>query len=416
MRSINWSFYFVVAAIVGIVAGYVLTLLFRPGLLPPILRLGGLVEPTTVLLLGTDVVYNDGPGKKADSAAFSGRSDTILVARLDPIRNSITVLQIPRDTQVHISGYGTQKVNAANAIGGPLAARHVVSELLGLPINHFVVLNVQGLVKAVDEVGGVTVQVPKRMQYMDWTAKLKIDLEPGWHTLTGNQSMGFVRYRHDALGDIGRVQRQELFMRAAMDKALNPESWSHLPKLMDLSRQFVYTDMNEGDLLRLANFVRVVPKKNQQLVMLPGNFSGTGDWVCDESDIRQVVARLLGQDWQKPISADVRLAIENNSHYQGLGRRVARMMQAKGYNVVVVKDSPSREMLLRGQGTGAGLADRTRIIAQRANPQEAELVKADLQVNGEVVTASIGDILSSVTIVAGDDLEPIAGSETAAGR
>jgi len=416
LRSINWSFYFVVAAIVGIVAGYVLTLLFRPGLLPPILRLGGLVEPTTVLLLGTDVVYNDGPGKKADSAAFSGRSDTILVARLDPIRNSITVLQIPRDTQVHISGYGTQKVNAANAIGGPLAARHVVSELLGLPINHFVVLNVQGLVKAVDEVGGVTVQVPKRMQYMDWTAKLKIDLEPGWHTLTGNQSMGFVRYRHDALGDIGRVQRQELFMRAAMDKALNPESWSHLPKLMDLSRQFVYTDMNEGDLLRLANFVRVVPKKNQQLVMLPGNFSGTGDWVCDESDIRQVVARLLGQDWQKPISADVRLAIENNSHYQGLGRRVARMMQAKGYNVVVVKDSPSREMLLRGQGTGAGLADRTRIIAQRANPQEAELVKADLQVNGEVVTASIGDILSSVTIVAGDDLEPIAGSETAAGR
>lgn len=417
MKPINWSFYFVVAAILGVIAGYVLTLVFRPGLLPPMLRLGGLVEPTTVLLLGTDVVYNNEPGHmKADAAAFSGRSDTILVARLDPIRNSITVLQIPRDTQVHISGYGTQKVNAANAIGGPLTARHVVSELLGIPIDHFVILNVQGLVKAVDEVGGVTVQVPKRMQYMDWTAKLKIDLEPGWHTLTGNQSMGFVRYRHDALGDIGRVQRQELFMRAAMDKALKPESWTHLPRLLQLSKEYVYTDMNEGDLMKLANFVRVVPKKNQQLVMLPGNFSGTGDWVSDESDIRQVVARLLGQDWQRPISADVRLAIENNSHYQGLGRRVARMMRAKGYNVVVIKDSPDREMMLRGQSNGAGLSDRTRIIAQRANPQEAELVKSDLKGNGEVVTASIGDILSSVTIVAGDDLEPIADSETATGR
>ncbi len=417
MRSINWSFYFVVAAILGVVAGYVLMLAFRPGLLPPILRLGGLVEPTTVLLLGTDVVYNEGVGRrKADSAAFNGRADTILVARLDPIRNSITVLQIPRDTQVHIPGYGTQKVNAANAIGGPDTARRVVSELLGIPIDHFVILNVQGLVKAVDEVGGITVQVPKRMQYMDWTAKLKIDLEPGWHTLTGNQSMGFVRYRHDALGDIGRVQRQELFMRATLDKALKPESWGHLPKLLQLSKEYVYTDMNEGDLMRLANFARVVPKKNQQLVMLPGNFSGTGDWVSDESDIRQVVARVLGQDWQRPISADVRLAIENNSHYQGLGRRVARMMRAKGYNVVVIKDSPGREMLQRGQSTGAGLSDRTKIIAQRANPHEAELVKSDLKGNGEVVIASIGDILSSVTIVAGDDLEPIAESETAAGR
>ncbi|MGC5204346.1 LCP family protein, partial [Klebsiella pneumoniae] len=78
-----------------------------------------------------------------------------------------------------------QKINSANAIGGPLYAKQTVSDLLDLPIDHYVVLNVHGLVELVNELGGVTVDVPKKMQYMDWTAKLKIDLEPGYHTLTG---------------------------------------------------------------------------------------------------------------------------------------------------------------------------------------------------------------------------------------
>ncbi|HEY9786566.1 MAG TPA: LCP family protein, partial [Candidatus Obscuribacterales bacterium] len=290
MRSTNWALVFFAAAILGVLAGYIYTLATKPSLIPPALRIGSLREPTTVLLLGVDVVYSDhGRRLKIDKDAFSGRSDTIMVARLDPYRNSYGVLSIPRDTQVHIPGYGTQKINAANALGGPYLAQTTVSQMLQIPIDHYVVMNVHGLVDLVNELGGITVEIPKRMQYMDWTAKLKIDLEPGVHTLTGNQAMGFVRFRHDALGDIGRVQRQEIFLRAVMDRALKPESWSHIPKLMEIAQQHIQTDLSVGDMMAMATFAKAVPKQNQFLAMMPGTFSGSGDWLIDKGDVRRMV-------------------------------------------------------------------------------------------------------------------------------
>lgn len=406
MKSNNWSFLFLFAAVLGIGLGYVITIIVRPTLLPPILRWGSLTQPTTVMMLGVDVTYSgEGRHVRADPAAFNGRSDTILVARLDPIRNSVTILSIPRDTQVEIPRYGTQKVNAANAIGGPSLARDVVSSLLGTPIDHYAVLNLHGLVELVNELGGITVDIPKRLKYMDWTAKLKIDLEPGMHTLTGNQAMGFVRFRHDAMGDIGRVQRQEIFLRAVLDKALRPESWPHIPRLIEIGRNFVLTDLNDGDLLRIVTFVRAVPKTNQQLVMLPGRFSGTGDWLVDPGDCRQIAARLIGSEWPPANKTDVHITIENQSSVPDLGRRLARYLRAKGYDVMAIRSSSA----LAGSHR-----DTTRIIAQRANPEDAEMVRMDLGNCGELLNASVGDIESSVTIVAGDDLKPLV--EAAAGR
>ncbi len=147
MRSPNWSLIIILAALVGVIVGYIYTLIAKPQLLPPVLRFGSLHEPMTVLVLGTDVVYSDrGRRLKADKDAFTGRSDTIMVCRLDPYRNSLGVLSIPRDTQVRIPGYGTQKINAANALGGPYLAQTTVSQFLGIPIDHYIVLNVHGLV------------------------------------------------------------------------------------------------------------------------------------------------------------------------------------------------------------------------------------------------------------------------------
>jgi len=361
-----------------------------------VLRLGGLREPTTVLLMGTDVVYTQEKRRNvADHDAFTGRSDTILVARLDPIRNTISVLSIPRDTQIEIPGHGTQKINSANAIGGPLLARDAISQFLGIPIDHYVVLNVHGLVELVDELGGITVDIPKRMHYMDWTAKLKIDLQPGVHTLTGNQAMGFVRFRHDNLGDIGRVQRQEIFLRAVLDKALKPESWSHIPELLNIGRKYVATDLSDPELLSLTSFLRAVPKANQQLVMMPGRFSGSGDWEVSSQDVQQIVMRLVGSASEASVKPDIHIAIENASSDRELGRKLSKLLRAKGYEVVAVRDhfEDHRSTLAK-----------TRIIAQRANPHEAAMVKDDLNSIGDVVNASLGDIESTVTVVAGEDL------------
>jgi LCP family protein required for cell wall assembly len=380
----------------GVLGAYVYVSVSKPQLMPPQLRIATLRKPTTILMLGTDVVYSDsGRRLKADKDAFTGRSDTIMVGRLDPLANTLRVISIPRDTLVDIPGNGTQKINAANAIGGPDLAKATISNFLDTPIEHYVVLNVHGLVDLVNELGGITVEVPKRMQYMDWTAKLKIDLEPGVHTLTGNQAMGFVRFRHDALGDIGRVQRQEIFLRAVLDKALKPESWKHIPKLIEIAQNYISTDLSAQEILEMANFVRGVPKSNQLLTMMPGNFSPGGDWAVERSDVRRMVARLMGANFIETTRDSIRVAIGNCSSTEGMGFKLAKILGSKGYKNVIVQ----KRMLELSDSL-----KRTRIVAQKANPEDASLVKSDLGNIGDVVNASVGDIESSVTIMIGDDL------------
>lgn len=402
MRSDNWPSLIVVLVLLGAAAWYV-TVLFRdPASLPLSLRLGTLQQPKTVLLLGTDVVYTDlgNRTKKIDQEAFTGRSDTIMVVRLDPPRNTLGLLAIPRDTEVYVPGSGRQKINSANAIGGHNLAIATVSGFLQLPIDHYIVLNVHGLVELVNELGGVTVEIPKKMHYMDWTAKLKIDLDPGFHTLNGNQSMGFVRFRHDALGDIGRVQRQEIFLQAVMDKLRKPSSWPHIPKLVEIASKYIDTDMSVSEMMSMVAFAKYVPKKNLFLAMLPGEFAGNGNWGVADSDVRKMVARLMGSQFVNAERRDLRVSVENASSNTHLSLAVCRLLRGRGYNVSISRRARDEKMPLR---------NRTLIIAQRGNPEDAEQVQLDLGSKGEVVTASTGDIESGVTIVVGNDLLYLSG-------
>lgn len=404
MRSHNWLVLFVCCAIAGIVSGYFITLLYRPSLIPPVLRIGGLTAPTTILLLGTDVVYTkERRNLKADAGSFDGRSDTIMVVRLDPFRNTVSMLQIPRDTTVRIPGHGRQKINGANALGGPRLAAETVWSFLGVPIDHYVVLNVRGLVELVDELGGLNVDVPKKMKYVDHSAKLKIDLTPGPHVLTGTEAMGFVRFRHDAMGDIGRVQRQELFLKAVQDKAMDPSTWSKIPKLIGIAQKYLLTDLSTAQLMQMAQFARSVPRDKQQMIMLPGTFSGTGDWAVDDQQAQEVVARLLGRPVAVASKQSIRVAVENASSDREGGRKLYKYLLGRGYNVVSYKDS--------SEVCAPPLAT-TRIVAQRGNTEDANLVKTDLDNRGDVVNASIGDIQCAVTVIAGNDIDQLAAPST----
>jgi LCP family protein required for cell wall assembly len=400
LRSTNWLALFFFCAVAGIVCGYFITLLYRPGLIPPVLRIGGLTAPATVLFLGTDIVYSkERRALKADQASYQGRSDTIMVVRLDPFRNTVTMLQIPRDTNVRIPGYGHQKINGANALGGPRLAAETIWSFLHVPIDHYVVLNVHGLVELVDELGGLAIDVPKRMKYADHSAKLNIDLTPGVHVLNGTEAMGFVRFRHDALGDIGRVQRQELFLKAVQEKAADPTTWTKIPKLISIAQKYVLTDLNSAQLMQMSQFVRSVPKDKQQMIMLPGRFSGSGDWAVDDDEVQTVVARLLGQPVAPSNKQGIRIAVENASSNRDGGRKLYKYLLARGYNVVSYKD--------RSEVCAPPL-QTTRIIAQKGNTEDAILIRGDLQNHGDVVNASIGDIQCAVTVIAGDDIDPLA--------
>lgn len=365
---------------------------------PPFkLNFGTLSQPMTVLFMGTDVVYEAqkrGENVKADRVALNGRSDTMMLVFLNPLKMRVSVLNIPRDTEAFIGRYGIQKINSANAMGGPDLARATVTGLLNVPIDHYVVMNIQGLVELVNELGGVTVEVPKKMSYMDWTAKLKIDLEPGVHTLTGNQSMGFVRYRHDDLGDIGRVQRQQIFLQAAMQKMMDPRSWPHVPALVKIARQSINTDMSDVQLFECLNFVHGVPKSAFKFVMLPGQFALNGDWVAT-TDARTLALRLADPDQESVVSRrNLSVCVINTTSDPTMGSKVARALGKLGYIASVGKDQPDVPF------------PRTRIIAQYGNTADAQMLKADLGGTGDVINASVGNLNTSLTVYVRSEVDP----------
>jgi LCP family protein required for cell wall assembly len=360
----------------------------------PNMNFGSLAQPITVLFMGVDVQYS-GQGRSliADKTALNGRSDTMMLVFLNPLLNKISVLNIPRDTEANVGKFGVQKINAANALGGPEYAKAAVTNLLGIGIDHYVVMNLQGLVQLVNELGGVTVEVPKKMSYMDWTAKLKIDLDPGWHTLTGNQAMGFVRFRHDDLGDIGRVQRQQVFLQAAERKMLDPRSWVHVPNLIDIATKNMQTDMSQIDLFQACNFAHGVPKSNIKFVMLPGQFSGNGDWIAT-SDARTLAFQLLNPD-QEIVSSrrNLTVCIKNASSDKTMGSKLALALRKLGYQTSIGKDEKD------------SIYKRSRIIVQNGNVANGNMVQNDLGHIGEVISASVGDLYSKITILACDDIK-----------
>lgn len=198
----------------------------------------------TFLLIGTD----------ARPAQDLGNSDVLCVASLDEAQHRIEFLSIPRDTQVAFPDGRYHKINDALLQGGPELTVRVVETLIGLPIDHYAVTRFDGLVHIIDRLGGIDINVPRRMNYNTGDKTYgQIHLHPGLQRLTGEQALGFVRFRHDALGDIGRTSRQQNFLIALKDRLLRAEAIPQLPGIaMDFMKS-VDTDASAFDLARFAS-------------------------------------------------------------------------------------------------------------------------------------------------------------------
>jgi polyisoprenyl-teichoic acid--peptidoglycan teichoic acid transferase len=176
--------------------------------------------PRTLLLLGSDQRYAD------KVAGLKPRSDTILLVRINPRTDSISVLSIPRDLKADIPGHGSDKINAAFEDGGPRLAVRTIQQLFKgvtgepFPINNVLVVNFGSFKKAVDYIGGVYVDVDRR--YFNDNSGLDhyatIDIQPGYQKLKGQDALDYVRFRHTD-NDIVRAARQQDFLRQARNTA-----------------------------------------------------------------------------------------------------------------------------------------------------------------------------------------------------
>lgn len=245
-----------------------------------------------ILVMGVDANYSS-----KDRNTFDGtRTDTMMLVRISPDKKTISVVSIPRDSKVYLAeNRGVDKVNAAHALGGPDLAVQTVQDSFGIPVDNYVVVNFRGVREVVDAIGGVKVYVDKPMHYRDRTAKLNINFEPGYHDLDGKGAEEFLRFRHDALADIGRIRRQQQFIAALSQKMKDPWIITHIPDLIRLGNQYVQTDMSMDDMFRLAHFMRSVNMEDIRVATLPGHPSGgpVSYWVVDAEPAQEVLDRLI---------------------------------------------------------------------------------------------------------------------------
>ncbi|MGI6066222.1 MAG: LCP family protein [Bacillota bacterium] len=240
-------------------------------------------ENIVVLVTGSDKNKND-----------AGRADTLMLAFLDTEKKSVNVLSIPRDTYVSIPNRGRTKINHAYAYGGISLAKETVEDFLGVSVDNYVDIDFQGFISLVDALGGVEYDVEKRMYYPEEN----INLKAGPQLLDGEDALGYVRYRSDGMGDIGRVNRQLDFLRVLADRVLSLSTLWKIPKLVGIFQDNVETDFNLGEMLLLANKFKSIDTSQLKTQMLPGEakyIDGVSYWITDSDEVQQVVDQLTGK-------------------------------------------------------------------------------------------------------------------------
>ncbi|WP_460206498.1 LCP family protein [Scytonema sp. NUACC21] len=374
------------------------------------LRFSELTRPVNILIMGMSVLPQDVQNPPSESLklgyhpqvnSFDGLADVMLLVKFDPEKKKLVMLSIPRDTRVRIEGHGVRKINATNVLGGPALTAKTVSNVLdGVGIDRYIRINVLGVAKLIDALGGVTVYVPKDMKYKDESQHLFINLKAGKQHLNGDQALQLLRFRHDENGDIGRIQRQQMVMRALMDQSLNPATLTQLPKILNVVKDNIDTNLTVEELLALVGFGVRTNRSSMQMMMLPGRFSQQGEyeasyWVPDNQRISSMMAQHFEAKSELiPLAADpssLRIAIQDSTGSENTNLRpLIKALQKAGYNNVYIAKSWGEPL------------EVTHIVAQQGDGNSAESIRNTLGL-GEVRVESTGNLGSDISIQVGKD-------------
>ena len=225
------------------------------------------------------------------------RTDTIILVNIDPRTKSVNALSIPRDSKVYLPGdNGVNKINAAHAIGGIEMTKRTIEDTLGVHIDRYIMVHDSAVKEIVDAMDGLDVYVEKPMHYNDNAGHLHINFNKGNHHLDGQQAVEYLRFRHDAMGDIGRTKRQQWFLRGLLADLQKPETITKIPHLIAVTSKYVKTDMSPYEMTQYAGLAKHFDMDNIEIAMLPGapNKHGyTSYWILDPEKTQEVVDRLI---------------------------------------------------------------------------------------------------------------------------
>lgn len=342
------------------------------------------------------------------------RTDTIMLVQLDPRRDQASVLSFPRDLRVTRCDGSEGKINAAYAIGestaggGPTCLVRTVTELTGIPINHFVQVDFAGFIEIVDALGGVSLYLEEPLV----DAYAGLDLPAGCVELDGRAALGFVRTRR-LDSDFGRIARQQRFIREVVAEASRVGTLVNVPKLLSLvdaagKAVDADRDLSLAQMRRIALSLRDMDAEGLDMRTVPGaarKVDGVWYVLADEAAAEQLFAAFrearpapgdlgTGEPTEQPTAvrvADVPpLVVLNGAGVAGLAGRAAEALDEHGFTVEEVGNASDYDQV------------RTKVTHPPALAEEAALVGQALG-GAEVVEGGAGEDL---TVLLGSDYEP----------
>jgi LCP family protein required for cell wall assembly len=235
-------------------------------------KLAAIVNPFAngqrqVLVLGTDRVADN--------------TDVMFTVQVKD--GSTRLTQVPRDTFVESEQLGVVKANAVYAFGGVDAVKEEVGRLLNAPVERYVRINLRAVERLADALGGIEVDVPKRMYYVDNAQGLYIDLYPGPQVLKGESLEGFLRFRHDEMGDLGRMERQKLVLSQVFRKLVSPTMLAELPELLRIAGEDIQTDLSP---IEMGQLLSAMTNTQLSSAQVPGRLFWHNDlsyWMPDSN-------------------------------------------------------------------------------------------------------------------------------------
>ena len=328
-----------------------------------------------VIILGVDRRTDD-----------SGRSDTLMLVSYNNDTGEANLISIPRDTRVKIDGT-YEKINHAYAYGGEKWSQEAVENLLDIKIDHYILIDTKAFPKIIDAMGGLLLYVDKRMYYEDpWDDDgLIIDLYPGEQYLDGSRAIQYVRYRDDE-GDLGRIKRQQKFVKAVLNELMSADTLPKLPEILRIAAGAVETDFSATEIISFADNIRKVYQTGLHSEMITGRpayYKGVSYYIPDivvaRSDFRNAMKIPLTEDFMKKAAedsakyeseipegmkfdevpledaslsdnnvkeltaADIEVTVLNCSGKDGLGARTAEMLKERGFQIANVGNGPTSE-------------------------------------------------------------------------
>jgi hypothetical protein len=244
------------------------------------------------------------------------------------------------------------------------------------------------------------------MDYVDHTQNLHIHFLPGRQTLNGQHLQEYVRFRHDELGDIGRVQRQQVVLKSLLRTLLQPSTLLRLPQLLQVVQKNVDTNLPPQEIVGIAELLRTIDRKQISLVMLPGRFSRPNEyplsyWIEDPQATAPILARYFGASntpsaiaQAAPAIAQLKIAVINSTNQPELGTQAIALLRKNGFTNSYLTDSDST--------TASQPLAQTHVIAQHGNPEDANIVIRALGL-GQIEVESTGDLESDLTVELGTD-------------